>query len=59
MEMLFAEVASNKKINYTTSIAKNLPKTIFTDKVRVEQVIKNLFNAFKFTPENGSISISM
>jgi CheY-like chemotaxis protein/CHASE3 domain sensor protein len=59
MEMLFAEVASNKKINYTTSIAKNIPKTIFTDKVRVEQVIKNLLsNAFKFTSENGSIAIN-
>ncbi|NHA04030.1 response regulator [Mucilaginibacter sp. HC2] len=59
MEMLFAEVASNKKINYSTHISKNLPKTIFTDKVRVEQVIKNLLsNAFKFTPENGSISIT-
>ena len=59
MEMLFAEVASNKKINYTTSVNKNLPKTIFTDKVRVEQVIKNLLsNAFKFTSENGSISIT-
>ncbi|WPU96562.1 response regulator [Mucilaginibacter sabulilitoris] len=59
MEMLFAEVAGNKRINYTTSTAKNLPKTIFTDKVRVEQVIKNLLsNAFKFTSENGSISIN-
>jgi len=59
MEMLFAEVASNKKINYTTSVSKNLPRTIFTDKVRVEQVIKNLLsNAFKFTSENGSISIT-
>ncbi|MEZ2338256.1 response regulator [Mucilaginibacter sp. RCC_168] len=59
MEMLFAEVASNKKINYSTHLAKSLPKTIFTDKVRVEQVIKNLLsNAFKFTPENGSITIT-
>jgi CheY-like chemotaxis protein/signal transduction histidine kinase/CHASE3 domain sensor protein len=59
MEMLFAEFASNKKINYSTSIDKSLPKTIFTDKVRVEQVIKNLLsNAFKFTSENGSISIN-
>ncbi|WP_183560167.1 response regulator [Mucilaginibacter sp. SP1R1] len=59
MEMLFAEVAGNKKINFTTNIGKNLPKTIFTDKVRVEQVIKNLLsNAFKFTSENGSISIN-
>ncbi|MEN0056329.1 MAG: response regulator, partial [Mucilaginibacter sp.] len=59
MEMLFAEFASNKKINYSTSIEKSLPKAIFTDKVRVEQVIKNLLsNAFKFTSENGSISIT-
>ncbi|HEX8023336.1 response regulator [Mucilaginibacter sp.] len=60
MEMLFAEVASNKKINYTTNVAKELPQTIFTDKVRLEQVVKNLLsNAFKFTPENGSISINV
>lgn len=58
MEMLFAEVAANKKISFTTS-AENTPTTIFTDKVRVEQVIKNLLsNAFKFTSENGAISIS-
>jgi len=58
MEMLFAEVAGNKKIRFTTS-AENTPATIFTDKVRVGQVIKNLLsNAFKFTPENGAISVS-
>ena len=57
MEMLFAEMARNKKISYTTNIT-GLPDTIFTDKVRVQQVLKNLLsNAFKFTPENGSISI--
>ncbi|XHR92320.1 response regulator [Mucilaginibacter sp. UC70_90] len=60
MEMLFAEVASNKKINYTTSIDRQLPQTIFTDKVRIEQVIKNLLsNAFKFTSENGSVAINV
>lgn len=60
MEMLFNEVAGNKKIKYSTSIAGNVPLTVFTDKVRVEQVIKNLLsNAFKFTPENGSISINV
>jgi len=59
MEMLFAEIAGNKKIKFTTS-AKDTPATVFTDKVRVEQVIKNLLsNAFKFTPENGSISIDV
>ncbi|MDB5017088.1 MAG: hypothetical protein JWQ84_1920 [Mucilaginibacter sp.] len=60
MEMLFTEVARNKQIDYTISTDKNLPKIIFTDKVRVEQVLKNLLsNAFKFTPEKGSISINV
>jgi CheY-like chemotaxis protein/CHASE3 domain sensor protein len=59
MDMLFAEVASNKKIKFTNSIG-NVPKSIFTDKVRVEQVIKNLLsNAFKFTSENGTISVDV
>ncbi|MBE9583052.1 response regulator [Mucilaginibacter sp. JRF] len=59
MEMMFGEVAVNKKISYTTNSTANIPKTIFTDKVRVEQIIKNLLsNAFKFTPENGSIMIN-
>ncbi|TWR31603.1 response regulator [Mucilaginibacter pallidiroseus] len=58
MQSLFAEFAINKKINYQTK-ALDTPLTIYTDKVRVEQVIKNLLsNAFKFTPENGSISIT-
>jgi CheY-like chemotaxis protein/signal transduction histidine kinase/CHASE3 domain sensor protein len=59
MEMLFAEVAANKRIKYTTSIADVSP-VVITDKVRVEQVIKNLLsNAFKFTPESGSIAINV
>jgi CheY-like chemotaxis protein/signal transduction histidine kinase/CHASE3 domain sensor protein len=59
MESLFAEVASNKQIRFTSNV-KNVEPTLFTDKVRVEQVIKNLLsNAFKFTPENGAISINV
>jgi CheY-like chemotaxis protein/signal transduction histidine kinase/CHASE3 domain sensor protein len=59
MESLFAEVAANKKIRFTTSV-KNVSPNVFTDKVRVEQVIKNLLsNAFKFTPENGAIAINV
>jgi len=59
MEMLFAEVASNKHIKFISSIG-NVPKSVFTDKVRVEQVIKNLLsNAFKFTPEGGSINVNV
>lgn len=59
MELLFAEVAGNKNINFINNIT-GVPDTIFTDKVRVEQVIKNLLsNAFKFTPEAGSISLKV
>ncbi|RFZ90888.1 response regulator [Mucilaginibacter conchicola] len=58
VQSLFAEVASNKNINFTTSAA-GVPQSISTDKQRAEQVIKNLLsNAFKFTPEGGSISIT-
>jgi CheY-like chemotaxis protein/signal transduction histidine kinase/CHASE3 domain sensor protein len=60
MEMLFTEVARNKKISYSITTSKDVPENILTDKVRVEQVLKNLLsNAFKFTPENGSIAINV
>ena len=60
VEMLFDEVARNKKIKYSISSSKELPKTLFTDKVKVEQVLKNLLsNAFKFTPENGTVTLSV
>jgi CheY-like chemotaxis protein/CHASE3 domain sensor protein len=60
MEMLFAEFAHNKKIKYTVNAAPDIQEHIFTDKVRVEQVLKNLLsNAFKFTPEKGSIAINV
>ncbi len=59
MEMLFTELASSKKIKFTNNIS-GVPDTIFTDKTRIEQVIKNLLsNAFKFTPDGGSIAISV
>jgi signal transduction histidine kinase/DNA-binding response OmpR family regulator/CHASE3 domain sensor protein len=59
MEMLFAEMAASKKIKFTSAI-NDVPETIYTDRMRVEQVIKNLLsNAFKFTPEGGSIAINV
>jgi len=59
MEMLFAEVARNKEIKYNVNKSPDLPKNIFTDTVKVKQILKNLLsNAFKFTPEHGSVTIS-
>ncbi|EHQ29389.1 response regulator [Mucilaginibacter paludis] len=58
VESLFAEVAKNKNITFTTQQNNNVPEYILTDMVRSQQVIKNLLsNAFKFTSENGSVSV--
>ena len=60
MESLFAELARSKKINFKAMIAEDLPGVIISDQARVEQIIKNLLsNAFKFTPENGKISLKI
>jgi len=59
MEMLFNEVASNKKISFNSSIGA-VPATVFTDKTRLEQILKNLLsNAFKFTPDGGTIALNI
>jgi CheY-like chemotaxis protein/signal transduction histidine kinase/CHASE3 domain sensor protein len=58
-EMLFTQIAANKKIKFTTSTS-NVPASIFVDKGRLEQILKNLLsNAFKFTPDGGSIAINV
>lgn len=58
MESLFAELGKSKKINFVAAVDRNLPQAIVSDQARVEQIIKNLLsNAFKFTPENGEISL--
>ncbi|MES2457476.1 MAG: response regulator [Bacteroidota bacterium] len=60
MESLFAELAKSKKIKFETSMGQYLPETLLTDLSRVEQIIKNLLsNAFKFTPEHGTITLDI
>ncbi|WP_069659071.1 response regulator [Arcticibacter eurypsychrophilus] len=60
LQQLFDEVAQNKKISFSIQIEKGTPKSIYTDKQRIEQIVKNLLsNAFKFTPENGSVGVSV
>lgn len=60
VELLFAEVANDKKINFSCSIKQNVPEFIVSDKLRIEQILKNLLsNAFKFTGEKGSVTVTM
>jgi signal transduction histidine kinase len=49
-----------KKQKLSVNLAPELPKRIITDDQRLAQVIANLLsNAVKFTPEGGSISLSI
>lgn len=55
---LFIELANENKINFKieTSIPSN--KFITTDRIRTEQILKNLLsNAFKFTPAHGEVKL--
>jgi|GEM_PF-3982087 len=60
MESLFSEIANSKRIHLKTELAEGLPAAFSSDGTRVEQIIKNLLsNAFKFTPEEGSITLKV
>ncbi len=60
MDALFTEVAKNKKIKFKIDLSPQLPAYFTTDLSRMEQIIKNLLsNAFKFTREQGSVTLSL
>ncbi len=57
MKSLFKPIAQDKKLALDFSLTDNLPDLIATDKMRLEQILKNLLsNAFKFTTE-GTVSL--
>ncbi|CAM4383520.1 ATP-binding protein [Paenibacillus alkaliterrae] len=57
VENQFLPIARQKGIEFTARVDPDLPKSIFTDKHRLQQILKNLLsNAFKFT-EKGSVSL--
>ncbi|WMJ74048.1 response regulator [Cytophagaceae bacterium ABcell3] len=60
VEESFKELAKEKGINYIVQYSKDLPNTIFTDKFRLEQILRNLLsNAIKFTQKGGDITFSV
>ena len=59
MRRTFDPVAADRKLEFHTAVATNVPPSIFTDSQRVQQVLKNLLsNAFKFTPR-GDVTLQV
>lgn len=60
MQMLFAELANERQINFIISADEVKHSVLYADKVRIEQVVKNLLsNAFKFTPAHGTVELKL
>jgi CheY-like chemotaxis protein/signal transduction histidine kinase len=52
---IFAPLAQEKQLEFVTDLLPGLPETVFTDRQRLEQILKNLLsNALKFT-ERGKV----
>ncbi|HST91741.1 MAG TPA: response regulator, partial [Brevundimonas sp.] len=57
MHRTFAQIAQDKKLDFSIDIDPELPPSMYTDDKRLLQIIKNLLsNAFKFT-ESGSVRL--
>lgn len=60
LTQLFTVVAEEKKVQLITKLHESVPAEILTDRLRIEQILKNLLsNAFKFTPRDGRITLSL
>jgi signal transduction histidine kinase/DNA-binding response OmpR family regulator len=59
VERTFRHVAEQKNLAFLTRFDPRLPKSMYTDSKRLQQIIKNLLsNAFKFT-HHGQVTLSV
>ncbi len=57
---IFKEVARTKGIEFKVSLGESVPDTIYTDRLRLGQILKNLLsNAFKFTHHGGYVQFKI
>lgn len=57
LQSMFLPLARDKGLNFAVQLEQPLPATLFTDRQRLEQILKNLLsNAIKFT-ERGQVSL--
>ncbi|WP_413290574.1 HAMP domain-containing protein [Bdellovibrio sp. HCB337] len=59
LEQTFRPVAEHKGLEFKIKTGEDIPRTIFTDENRLQQILKNLLsNAFKFT-EKGHVKLEI
>ena len=59
LKLAFEPVAQNKGVAFVVDLDAGMPPAFFSDRQRVEQILKNLLsNAFKFT-EHGQVTLRL
>jgi CheY-like chemotaxis protein len=59
IEQTFRPVAEHRSLQFGVEVAPGVPESMYTDSIRLQQVLKNLLsNAFKFT-EKGSVKMTI
>ena len=59
LNMSFTPLAQQKNLGFSVALAADAPQTMFADRQRLEQILKNLLsNALKFT-EAGSVALEV